>query len=102
LIGEQLPAYFPEALYFSSHLTAATTSIPPNYHISSPVRCPDPWDATAPAECDESMAGFKSKHPGGLNMALGDGSITFINETIAYRTWVLLGNRSDGYSVQAP
>ena len=46
--------------------------------------------------------GYKSDHSGGLNMAMADGSVTFINETINYRVWVFLGSRSDGQPVQVP
>jgi prepilin-type N-terminal cleavage/methylation domain-containing protein len=105
LLGEQLPGYTQHALYFHSYLTAPTTNIPPNYHVSRP-DCPEPCTAAesdgTPTSCVYSMMGFKSKHPGGLSMAMADGSITFINETIAYQTWVLLGSRSDGFTVQAP
>ena len=39
--------------------------------------------------------GFSSLHPGGMNMAMTDGSVTFINETIDYRAWNLLGDKAD-------
>ena len=104
LLGEQLPGYTQEALYFHSYLTAATTNIPPNYHLT--MNCPEPCTTTesdsTPTSCVWSMMGFKSKHPGGLNMAMADGSVCFVNDTINYRTWVFLGSRSDGENVQVP
>jgi prepilin-type N-terminal cleavage/methylation domain-containing protein/prepilin-type processing-associated H-X9-DG protein len=106
LLGEQLPRYAIHMLYFHSHLTAATTNVPPNYHhlLPWPVNCfvGDEPDPAGPASCDQYGSGFKSDHPGGVNMAFADGSIQFIGETIEYRTWVLLGARSDGYPVTPP
>jgi prepilin-type N-terminal cleavage/methylation domain-containing protein/prepilin-type processing-associated H-X9-DG protein len=37
-----------------------------------------------------------SKHPGGVNVCLADGSVRFISDSIALRTWQLLGNARDG------
>jgi prepilin-type N-terminal cleavage/methylation domain-containing protein/prepilin-type processing-associated H-X9-DG protein len=102
LFGEQLPSYGFHLLYFHSHLTAATTNVPPNYHhVPWPAGClnGDMASPLAGLACDQYMSGFKSDHTGGLNMAMADGGIQFINETIDYRTWVCLSARSDGYPV---
>jgi prepilin-type processing-associated H-X9-DG protein len=37
-----------------------------------------------------------SSHPGGVNVALADGSVRFIKESIAYPTWWALGTRANG------
>lgn len=39
--------------------------------------------------------GFKSKHPGGAQFVFCDGSVHFLNETIAYDTYQRLGSRRD-------
>ena len=44
-------------------------------------------------------SGFKSRHPGGANFVLGDGSVTFVSETIDYRAYNELGTRAEGESV---
>jgi prepilin-type N-terminal cleavage/methylation domain-containing protein len=45
----------------------------------------------------------RSMHTGGgVNIALGDGSIRFVPETIATRIWGCLGNRGDGMTVSLP
>ncbi len=46
--------------------------------------------------------GFKSKHPGGAQFVLCDGSVQFLAETIAYDTYQRLGDRRDGQPVSVP
>jgi prepilin-type N-terminal cleavage/methylation domain-containing protein/prepilin-type processing-associated H-X9-DG protein len=46
--------------------------------------------------------GFKSKHSGGANFTLGDGSVRFIGETIDHRAYQLLGCRNDGLVATLP
>jgi prepilin-type N-terminal cleavage/methylation domain-containing protein/prepilin-type processing-associated H-X9-DG protein len=43
--------------------------------------------------------GFKSRHPGGAQFVLCDGSVQFIPETIDYMTYQRLGDRRDGNPV---
>lgn len=43
--------------------------------------------------------GFKSRHPGGAQFTLGDGSVQFLSETIDYMTYQRLGDRRDGQPV---
>jgi prepilin-type N-terminal cleavage/methylation domain-containing protein/prepilin-type processing-associated H-X9-DG protein len=38
----------------------------------------------------------RSAHPGGVNVALADGSVRFIRDTIAFGTWQALGTRAGG------
>lgn len=38
----------------------------------------------------------RSNHPGGVNAALGDGSVRFISDTVDRTTWQNLGSMSDG------
>jgi prepilin-type N-terminal cleavage/methylation domain-containing protein len=44
----------------------------------------------------------RSKHPGGVNVALGDASIRFVSETVDWVTWQRLGSRADGQAVTVP
>lgn len=43
-----------------------------------------------------AVGGFGSEHPGGAQFARGDGSVTFISETINVITFLQLGHRADG------
>jgi prepilin-type processing-associated H-X9-DG protein len=37
-----------------------------------------------------------SKHPGGVNLLLGDGSVKFMKDTVNLQTWRALGTRNGG------
>jgi prepilin-type N-terminal cleavage/methylation domain-containing protein/prepilin-type processing-associated H-X9-DG protein len=43
-----------------------------------------------------AVGGFSSRHPGGINAALADGSVHFINDDIDAELFRQLGNRADG------
>jgi prepilin-type N-terminal cleavage/methylation domain-containing protein len=46
--------------------------------------------------------GFASHHPGGAGFAMGDGSVTFMNDNINYLLFNALGTRAGGEPVQTP
>ena len=48
-----------------------------------------------------AMDDFLSRHPGGANFLLGDGSVRQINNTISPKAWVALGTRAGGEVVSA-
>jgi prepilin-type processing-associated H-X9-DG protein len=64
----------------------------------NPSLCGCPWEGYSGAESGCDMA-FGSKHSGGANFALGDGSVRFLPETINYTVYQYWGTRSDGQSV---
>jgi prepilin-type processing-associated H-X9-DG protein len=41
-------------------------------------------------------AGSRSRHPGGVNVGFGDGSVRFVKNSVAPQTWVGLGSISAG------
>ena len=45
--------------------------------------------------------GFKSKHPGGANFAMADGSVRFIKQTIHPRVYNAIGTRNKGEVISA-
>ncbi len=62
------------------------------------------WDSTV-TDCGNlwnAKAGFASRHPGGANFVLVDGSVHFIPETIDLATLQDLGDRKDGAPVTLP
>jgi len=96
LLGEALPAYSTLMMYFASHMNVATTNMPPNYfRISGCPKQPTSRSDTCYGKC----GGFNSMHPGGVTVAMADGSVQFLPETIDYVTYQYLGNKGDGHSI---
>jgi prepilin-type processing-associated H-X9-DG protein len=48
-----------------------------------------------------TFAGSRSKHPGGVNSLMGDGSVKFMKNTINPVTWIALGSISSGEVISA-
>jgi prepilin-type processing-associated H-X9-DG protein len=66
----------------------------PRRRISDPA-CQDPSNPAGPVM--QYSYGFKSRHPGGVQVTLADGSVRFISQTINHATtWQSLGGRGDG------
>ncbi len=66
------------------------------------------WDAGSPSNgltaCNhwqnwQTSQGFKSRHTGGAQFVLADGSTRFISENIDYRIYQRLGARADGETI---
>lgn len=99
LIGETLTTVFAHRGYFHSILATASTNLPPNYGKQFIDRCPPRPDPARDSNfCNYNSHGFDSLHPQGMHMALADGSVRFVEDTIDYRTWNYLGNKSDGFA----
>jgi len=77
------------------------------FATTAPINHPtdrDAWSGRPPRGGDwdndfNTAMGFKSRHTGGANFMLCDGSGTFIAEEIDYATYQALGARADGYTV---
>ena len=95
LIGETLPAYSTFQMYFISTYHVGSNNSPPNYHKVYP-ECYNLTTRITDPLCFGYMASFKSEHPGGVNMAMSDGSVHFISENIEYFVWCVLGDRDSG------
>ncbi len=60
-----------------------------------PGRCSSPRSPDRQLRCsgsDASRGGnaSRSRHPGGVHVAMGDGSVQFVSETISLREWILM------------
>ncbi len=49
-----------------------------------------------------SWHGPSSYHPGGIQVTMGDGSVSFISETIDYGTWLKLNAMADAHNFIDP
>jgi prepilin-type processing-associated H-X9-DG protein len=49
---------------------------------------------------DETTAASRSRHPGGVNVVMADGSARFVKQTIDLKTWKALGSIAGGEVVE--
>ena len=56
---------------------------------------------TANAGDSDAFAGARSRHSGGINVMLGDGSVRFIKNTINHPVWIGLNTISGGEVLSA-
>jgi prepilin-type N-terminal cleavage/methylation domain-containing protein/prepilin-type processing-associated H-X9-DG protein len=94
--GETLPAHWVNNCAFCNNFPLSTTNIPINTMETD-------YDEITGTLSNGSRAfwlssGFKSLHPGGANMLLGDGSVRFVSETIDYFVWNENGTTAGGES----
>lgn len=83
MVGEALPGQCAYHGAYHRNYPLATTTVPVN---------------TFQGEPDEFWlsCGFKSTHPGGGHMLMGDASVQFVTEDIDYLVWNGLGTRAGG------
>ena len=101
LLGESLPIYSSHRMYFNSVFNAATTNAYINWHKDPSIvaLCPKTIDKRINDQCHMFMGGYLSEHPGGVNVAFGDASVTFLSEDIDYIAYQYLGNKADGETI---
>ncbi len=91
LLGEALPRECQFLSVYAMNHNVLPTNIPLNL--------PDEQSA---ALARYPGYAFRSRHPGGVNFAIADGSVTFINQAISYGLLNALGTRSGGEVAQVP
>jgi len=79
----------PEAYYYA-------TNAPINYPT-----CPNEGAGRSQTGCNSvrnygTADGSKSRHAGGSQFVMGDGTVRFLNQSIDWTTYQVLGNRNDG------
>jgi prepilin-type N-terminal cleavage/methylation domain-containing protein/prepilin-type processing-associated H-X9-DG protein len=113
LVGENSPYYNGSLLWTNGDGIYASTAIPLNWitnlqdgqvdvdgticsvaYLNS-IQCP---------HCFRNQTynyGFKSKHPGGANFAMADGSVRWVKQSISPRPYNALGSRAGGEVISA-
>lgn len=94
-IGEAIPAWCNWTWWFHNNMTTATCAIPLNFG-----RGIDNLEELSGHY--ERNYGFYSRHPGGANFGLCDGSVTFISDTIDLSAYRHLATISGGESASLP
>jgi prepilin-type processing-associated H-X9-DG protein len=95
MVGETLPSHWVNNCAFCSNFPLSTTNIPIN---TMETDFNDMGTVTNDSRRFWLSSGFKSMHPGGANMMLGDGSVRFVSETIDYFVWNENGTTAGGES----
>jgi len=93
MLGETLPKHCVYNGAYNHNFPALATQIP----INTMEQTIEGQDTLWWRGC-----GFKSRHPGGANFAMCDGSVHFFAETIDYKLFNQLGTRDGGEPVQVP
>ena len=89
LAGEALPDTCLWNAWSESNSSVAVTSIPMNQKVNKDKRL---WSF---------CYGYRSQHPGGMNVAFCDGSVRFLKETIAMPIYRSISTRAGGEVVSA-
>ncbi len=84
--GETLPFDCIWNCLFCDNHPLTSTQIPINNREADEQGLLRPWRSH----------GYKSEHPGGINVLMGDGSVQFLNETIDYVLYNSMGTRAAG------
>lgn len=80
----------------SSHVIVLAAAVDP---INNPLVDYDsavPWEGQNTLYLGTHTRAFGSRHPGGCHFAFGDGSVSFVNETIDINAYHQAGARNDG------
>lgn len=91
--------HIPSRGWYSTQTWLVATSVPINFPT-----CPGEGEGNGeiPAvDCNSwsnwaTSQGFKSLHPGGVNVLLADGSVRFVSESIDFELFQAIGDRRDG------
>ncbi|MEN1678385.1 MAG: DUF1559 domain-containing protein [Planctomycetota bacterium] len=109
--GETIDGHGRELLDGSGELSPRNTWADGNRCTSSirstanPLNTPPELGEKLTSSSPRTHCGFNSRHPGGANFAMGDGSVSFLSDDVAEDTYQQMSTRmaeADGFVVEAP
>ena len=103
MVGETIPAQVACNNFWDNNGCTFGTTVPINT-VTLRATCSDGATfGSADWQCRYSYSakGAKSKHPGGANMAFGDGSVRFLKNSISLVTYCSIGSRNGGEVVSS-
>lgn len=77
--------------------TTINTIAPPNWRFPACMVCNGCGQGDS-----QGVFPARSRHPAGVQVAMGDGSVRFVPETVDFLTWQAMGSANGGESVQLP
>jgi prepilin-type N-terminal cleavage/methylation domain-containing protein/prepilin-type processing-associated H-X9-DG protein len=98
--GEMVPDCYNWTSWIYGDTGWASTANGINLHIYDRLCCKSEG-ANWGGNCTNCWS-FRSKHPGGMNGSMADGSVSFINDAINMNVFMSLGTIAGGEPVQAP
>ena len=93
MVGETIPSQCTYNGVYNHNFPVAGTTIPLNTDMSTQNNVDDLW---------YTGCGFKSRHAGGCNFVVCDGSVHFLNTSIDYQLFNNLGTRNGHEAVTVP
>jgi prepilin-type N-terminal cleavage/methylation domain-containing protein/prepilin-type processing-associated H-X9-DG protein len=107
-VGEVLPASRANLAFYVNNGACSGTTVPINFDSNTippnaPGCNPAVWESSNLPGCRFSAAatGFRSRHPGGANFLMCDGSVKFLKASISMPTYCALGSRAGGEVISA-
>jgi prepilin-type N-terminal cleavage/methylation domain-containing protein/prepilin-type processing-associated H-X9-DG protein len=106
VLGETLPSHTGHNTLFTNNFPLLATNIPINTFKGTgwngftvdPHSLPTGFHDGR----DDQKQGIKSLHPGGANIAMCDGSVRYLSQSISFVVFSALGTRKFGETAQAP
>jgi len=107
ITGEVLPSDRAEVNFYHGNGATAGLTVPINFPSNTfpalDPSCNGKYDMAVPLGCRFGSAGkgFKSRHPGGANFGMADGSVRFLKQSMSLIVQCNLGSRNGGEVVSA-
>jgi prepilin-type processing-associated H-X9-DG protein len=113
MAGETISSHCKYQCAHCPNFPIAPTNTPINVFVRTPIQgidafelpgnqcnLPNPENPEHGGYCQ--ACGYKSRHPGGAHLLMGDGSIHFVNEAIDFDVYFVLGARKSGVVKHVP
>jgi prepilin-type N-terminal cleavage/methylation domain-containing protein/prepilin-type processing-associated H-X9-DG protein len=106
IVGERLPDQATAGSLWALNGSSGGTTVPINWQTNindngADCRAGDYTSTNLNCRWNYISGGFKSRHPGGANMAFCDGTVRFIKQSIALNIHCALGSRNGGEVLSA-
>jgi prepilin-type processing-associated H-X9-DG protein len=98
MVGEVLPYTSTHLCVFCFNMPVSSTHIPFNLSPDLPGNF-DPRETQGDADganFGQRETGFRSNHPGGAHLCMGDGSVSFVSEQIDVFVYNAMGTTAGG------